>query len=331
MKRVLFAFALLATALHICAHDFEASGIYYTVKSEQNKTCCVSFRGNTYSSFFNEYDGDVVIPEKVTYGGVTYMVVGIDDNAFRECMLRSVTISRNITTIGEGAFYYCTALTRINFDAINVRDLPAENYAFYAAGSTGGGIQLNIGKQVNRIPANLFCPFHSTHYTPNIKEINFAKSSECRSIGEYAFYDTNVKSITFPRALTTIGDCAFYDSNIKEINFNESLSTIGARAFYSNSALTKIVIPDNVVTIGEQAFQRCTAVESLTIGEGVITMGSYAFADMFKLRTVYYNAINANDTDNAEYVLARAGEESDGLNFIISRKVQRVPAYMFNR
>lgn len=110
----LFTALLLLCAVTVSAQGFEVDGIYYYVTHRENKTVEVTFKGNYYSQYTNEYSGDVVIPETVTYDNVTYNVTSIGDNAFYECSgLTSVTIGNSVTSIGVCAFEYCSGLTSI--------------------------------------------------------------------------------------------------------------------------------------------------------------------------------------------------------------------------
>lgn len=93
MKRLflLFFSAMLCTA--VSAHDFYRDGIYYNITSSSKLTVEVTYEGDRYNDYNNEYSGSVVIPEKVTYYGKEYSVTSIGELAFYECSrLTSVTI-----------------------------------------------------------------------------------------------------------------------------------------------------------------------------------------------------------------------------------------------
>ena len=82
----------------------EVDGIYYDI-SENNATV-------TYGD--NEYSGDIVIPESITYNGSKYSVTSIGEWAFMYCSgLTSIAIPNSITSIGESAFEGCSILTSV--------------------------------------------------------------------------------------------------------------------------------------------------------------------------------------------------------------------------
>ncbi|MBR5720080.1 MAG: leucine-rich repeat domain-containing protein, partial [Bacteroidales bacterium] len=57
--------------------------------------------------------GELVIPETVTYNGLTYSVTAIGDYAFYHCtgFTGGLVIPNSVTTIGRAAFYHCTGFT----------------------------------------------------------------------------------------------------------------------------------------------------------------------------------------------------------------------------
>lgn len=89
-------------------YDFEEDGIFYKITAEGKVSVC------SETTDFNSYSGEVVIPATATHNGVTYMVSGIKEDAFRGCAgLTGVTIGAYVTAIGNRAFKNCTSLTSV--------------------------------------------------------------------------------------------------------------------------------------------------------------------------------------------------------------------------
>ena len=80
------------------------------------------------------------------------------------------------------------------------------------------------------------------------------------SIGERAFYGTDLTSVEIPASVTSIGEYAFSEcTNLGSVTFAEGsrLKSIGDYAFQLCSNLTSITIPASVTSIGEDVFQNC--------------------------------------------------------------------------
>ena len=61
-----------------------------------------------------DYSGDITIPEIVEFNDGMYVVLGINDEAFKNCtQLTSISIPRFITSIGNEVFSGCTALRTV--------------------------------------------------------------------------------------------------------------------------------------------------------------------------------------------------------------------------
>ena len=98
-KTALFALALLLPSVAL-AYDFEVDGIYYNIIGNE---ASVTYQGEDYY-YDNNYSGEIVIPETVTYDGVTYPVTAIGDYAFSYCCVTNIEIPNSIKEIGEGSF-----------------------------------------------------------------------------------------------------------------------------------------------------------------------------------------------------------------------------------
>ena len=106
MKRQLLVLALMLIPLFALADAVEIDGIYYNL-IEKGKVAAVT-------SNPNQYKGNVVIPEKVTYNEEEYSVTSIQNSAFAWCYnLTAVTISNSVIKIGSSAFLNCSGLTSV--------------------------------------------------------------------------------------------------------------------------------------------------------------------------------------------------------------------------
>ena len=88
--------------------DFDVDGVWYRVLDE-NTAMVIQRPGEE-----DYYQGDVMIPEAVTYEDYTFTVVSIDAGAFEDCYdLTSVVLGDAVESIGDNAFQGCTALTSV--------------------------------------------------------------------------------------------------------------------------------------------------------------------------------------------------------------------------
>ena len=227
----------------------------------------------------------------------------IDDSSFSGYTnLKSVTIGKSITNIGDCAFYGCTALTEIKYNATECADLSYYN-AFDNAGQNGEGIKVTIGANVKKIPAYLFYS-SSNYHRAKIISLEFEEGSICKSIGESAFaYCKELTSVVIPNSVTSIGADAFYScSKITSIVIPESVTSMDMRAFAGCSIesahiptfLIKYLPKDSlqtiVITSGDKidaaAFMYCSKLTSVVISNSVTSIEQAAFASCNSLTNV---------------------------------------------
>ncbi|MGN1442517.1 MAG: leucine-rich repeat domain-containing protein, partial [Acutalibacteraceae bacterium] len=100
---------------------------------------------------------NITIPDGLTSIG-DYAFIGYTD-------LKSLTIGKSVKSIGYSAFSGCTKLTKINWNAENVKDLMYtedsdpnwySKKVFLGAGAAGDGLHVVFGNSVKTIPACAF-------------------------------------------------------------------------------------------------------------------------------------------------------------------------------
>ena len=207
---VLPALLLSLASTTAYAHLVEAENaqgvtIYYNYKNATELE--VTYRGSSSYSQYNEYSGEVVIPESVTYNGTTYPVTGIGLSAFAESDVSSVTIPSTVTEIVNGAFQNCAKLTRV--------DIP---------------------NSVTTLKSGAF--FNCSQ----LESVTIG--SGVTTISQYAFaYCPKLKEITIPNTVTTIENDAFYQcTGLASVVIGSGVTTIGSSAFYVCDNLTSVTI-----------------------------------------------------------------------------------------
>ena len=95
----------------------------------------------------------------------------------------------------------------------------------------------------------------------------------------WADEDTEIIDLVIPEGVTRIGQYAFERCEaIKSVTFPKSLTSIGWNTFYY-SGLESVTIPEGVTEIEEGTFQHCGNLASVTIPEGVTKIGFCAFSN----------------------------------------------------
>ncbi len=233
----------------------------------------------------DSYDGKPVtaIGEEVFYGcnyltSVTLPdgITNIGENAFSFCeQLASITIPSSVKEIGPNAFRDCNGLT-----SVNITDIAAWcNINFASSGANPmnktAGLYLK-GEIVTDIPYGLTNIGNYAFSECNLTSITIPDS--VTSVGEYAFsFCSGLTSLTIPAGLTSIGKCAFaYCDSLTSVTLPDGLTEITEGLFSGCGALTSIKIPDSVTTIGRSAFLAC-ALKNIKIPRNVTSIGDYAF------------------------------------------------------
>ena len=287
MRKFFIIMALVMLAVTIRAAGFKSNGICYYVTSDS--TVKVLPNGSTSSGggigLSNGYEGDIVIPAKVTYSGVEYTVTAVGEEAFSfSPKLTSVSIPATVTDLGSEPFASCGKLTSITVDPDNPTYesvdgvLYNENITTVIAcpGAMSGA--LTIPATVNTVAVSAF------YGCSRLTSITLPAS--VTEIGENAFRScTLLQSVNIPDGVTEIKDYLCYGcSSLVSTNIPDRVVKIGNSAYSNCKKLPTMTLPSSLKTIGDRAFELCSSFVEMIVPEGVTSIGDFAMMSCSKMK-----------------------------------------------
>lgn len=195
----------------------------------------------------------LVVPDSLASDGFTDLVAGISGLKSIECR----STCKNFTTV-DGALF--------SKDGTELVFCPADKVA-----------------EVYTVPAEVRkIGDYSFKDNVGVKSVVFADADKDLEIGQYAFQNSSIESVTLPDRLVSIALYAFSGcASLKTVTFGDSckLSTIGDRAFEKCASLTEISLPDLTTSIGAYAFAECSSLKNVNFSENsqLINIGQNAF------------------------------------------------------
>ena len=294
IKRLFATVAVLLCCITANAHDFEVDGIYYNLLSSVDLTVKVTYKGDYYDSFSNEYSGDVIIPSTVTYKSKTLTVTSIGGSAFYDCSgLTSITIPNSVTSIGDGAFGSCSGLTSITIPN------SVTSIGGWAFDGCSGLTSVTIGNSVTSIGDYAFNGCTSLKDL-RIEDGKSTLSLGCNvyssySAGEGLFYDSPLETLYLGRNLSYYADRNYGYSpfcnktKLASVTIGNCVTSIGNYAFRGCSGLTGITIPNSVTSIGNSAFNGCSGITKISLmGTTPPAVGSNNFTNAHFINSTVY-------------------------------------------
>lgn len=190
--------------------------------------------------------------------------------AFYECVnLREINLKETVKSIGSYAFYGCKALTEV--DLTGVKSI--EDHGFYACTALE----------------------------------NVVLQDGLEKIGDTAFCDTGLLTVSLPDTVTEIGNGVFDGSTRKSLTYvkwTAGVPVIPAGCFAECTALKKVEIPEGVTKIESNGqysavFRSCTSLDTVTLPSTLETIGDWTFSGCTSLTNLLLKSNVSEIGENA--------------------------------
>ena len=296
---MLTVFMSMVSVKMMAAYNFDIiDGIRYRFDTSNNTAAVLK---NTTTP----YSGDIIIPPSVLYNSVSYQVTEIEEEAFQNTTLTSVTIPSSVTAIGNKAFKNCSGLTAVTLgDGLTY----IGEYAFYRCSAL---TSITIPNSVTTID---FYAFSGSGLS------SVSLGNGVNIIENYAFSDcTSLKSIVIPNNVTYLGNVFWGCTGLTSVKIGSGLTYIYEGAFGECMNLSSIEvssenpiydsrgncnaiietktnklfigscimeIPSSITEIGDYAFYGRRSLASIEIPNTVTSIGSSAFENCTGLTSI---------------------------------------------
>lgn len=203
-------------------------------------------------------------------------------------------IPDSVTTIGAGAFWYCSNLSSITLGK-NLNTI--DNLAFY-----NGCHKLIEIYNLSKLKLSIGST-NNGYIAYNAKHIyNTLNTASCINVDNngFIFYENISSNDHYLLGYLGSRSVITLPETISGNNYD-----IYAYAFYECSNLEEVIIPDSVMSIGDYAFLYCSSLQKVTIGKNVEAIGFRAFYDCDLLTEAIFTI-----TDGWSYVTTPSSENS---------------------
>ena len=226
----------------------------------------------------------------------------IGDDAFNSCSsLKTISIHKYLTYLGNSAFAHCTALTEVRLNPNE--PLVIGDNAFADCTSL---TKVVLGPNVTKIGDGAF------NGCTALKQFYFSDESKLEDIGDKAFYNSNIEQIDFGRTplLKHLGAWALARTKLTKLNIPAHIKSLDEGTLFYNNSLTSLELPktlsylpdymlagcehlngapfmtQNMGNIGDYALYNQSQHTSISIPYKVHYLGSHAMAGMTGLTEI---------------------------------------------
>ena len=259
LTTIAFVIALMANAAD-CDFVYETYGnvkLYCKITKAATSTSSTG-RGAVTIVGGTGPEGSEVYISLVSYNGYDYRPTAIAAEAFKDAEWISILhLGSYDKSVGDYAFRGCTNLTKLYIHQNSILGMGE----FYGCSSLES---VDIPQTITTIPDRCFCNCY--------KLSTLTIGRDVTTIGDYAFYGTNLTKVTIPSSVTSLGKQIFAQDflstkGLKYININSN-ALVSQDYTFENNLTDRFGIEGRSVNI--------------VFSEGITTIGKYAFADDYE-------------------------------------------------
>ena len=195
-------------------------------------------------------------------------LISIDNGAFSNSSLKSVTLPESIISLEDYAFLYCKSLSNIS--------LPAKLQSIGKSALSGCTAmqEIQVASENEK-----FCSVDGVLYSKDKKLL-------------IQFPAAKATKYTIPDGTETIGTDAFFKSIIESVSLPSSLRELEYDAFGASKNLGELIVPEGVTTIGDYILDQCYAIKVLHIPSSVTSVGQKICGSSNSITDVYCDIQN---------------------------------------
>ena len=259
----------------------------------------------------------------------------VEDQAFANCQLTTVTLPSSVTYMGDRVFtgsHVC--YVTMEGDAPTFRFLPGSNFTDHGTFEGASTLyQINIKGTNGNYTTDAYGNLYNKDKTklilvPQGKTSAFNVAPTCTEIGDYAFYHSNCNGPVIYDQVKTIGGSAFYgvksnfkvyclkdtatDTFVKNNSIpytyayeyttaNNNVTITKYNGPYNSPSVPTSINGKNVVAIGESAFKGKTSLTAVYLYSPIAAIGKEAFYGCSKLTRVSIPSTVTNIGERAFY------------------------------
>ena len=213
--------------------------------------------------------------------------------------LKTINIGESVTKISNYAFFLCSNLTSVTIPN------SVESIGESAFDNCCNLKNVSVPSSVKTIGDDAFCLVVNVMYSGTASGSPWKACNINGTIdGDFIYADKKLTKlvayigqggdVVIPESAKSIGDYAFSNTDITSVKFHNGVDSIGWGAFSGCTGLASVVIPEGVTGIDYYAFENCTNLKSISIPNSV----TYVPDDVFE----GCNSLQYNEYGNALYL-----------------------------